>query len=47
MAPINERILEGFSEVEIERLAGYLERVTANASRHYSEKRPGDPLVVR
>lgn len=43
---VNERILEGFSDQEIERMADCLERITANASRHYAERKADDPLVV-
>jgi len=43
---VNERILEGFSDLEIKRTADYLERITANASRHYAERKADDPLVV-
>lgn len=43
---VNERILDGFSDQEIERVANYLERITANASRHYAERKTDDPLVV-
>ena len=43
---VNERVLEGFSETEAKRAAAYLERITANAARHYAERRTDDPLVV-
>lgn len=43
---VNERILEGFSEAEAKRAAVYLERITANATRHYAERRTDDPLVL-
>jgi len=43
---VNERILDGFSDQEIEQTADYLERMTANASRHYAEMKSDDPLVV-
>ena len=42
---VNERILEGFSDAEVKRAASYLERITANASHHYGQKRTDDPLV--
>ena len=42
---VNQRILEGFSDAEVKRAASYLERITANASRHYGRKRTDDPLV--
>lgn len=43
---VNERVLEGFTETEGKRTAAYLERITANAIRHYSERKADDPLVV-
>ena len=43
---VNERILDGFSDQEIEQMADCLERITANASRHYAERKTDDPLVV-
>ena len=43
---VNQRILEGFSDTEAKRAAAYLERITANATRHYAERRADDPLVV-
>jgi len=43
---VYEKILEGFSDAEVKRVASYLERITANASRHFGQKRTDDPLVV-
>ena len=43
---VNARILEGFSETEAKRAAAYLERITANATRHYADRRTDDPLVL-
>ena len=43
---VNERVLEGFSETEAKRAAACLERITANAARHYAERQTDDPLVV-
>jgi hypothetical protein len=45
-APINEKILEGFSEAEKKRAAAYLERIIANATRHHGTRKSDDPLVL-